>query len=146
VQYQGFSAAAVTLPVVSVTPAIFTLNGSGKGDAAIVDNKTGAVINAANPATVGEDILLYGEGYGAPAQPQADGTIVTSNLPIPVTPPVLLIDGVVTPTQYAGGAPYEVNGVLQVNFRVPQLTPGSHQIQIQIGTVTSSTGVTLQTR
>ena len=145
VEYQGFQAAAVTLPVVPVTPAILTLNSSGKGDGAIVNNRTQAIISLSNPARVGDDLLLYGEGYGAPTQPLPDGTIITTNLPIPVTPPVLLIDGQAYATQYAGGAPYEVNGVLQVNFRVPNLAPGSHQIQIQIGTVTSSTGVTLQT-
>jgi uncharacterized protein (TIGR03437 family) len=47
---------------------------------------------------------------------------------------------------YAGGAGGEVNGILQVNFVVPQLTPGSHQIQIQVGSAISPSGVTLQTK
>jgi hypothetical protein len=35
---------------------------------------------------------------------------------------------------------------LQVNFTVPQLKPGSHTIQVQVGSVVSPTGVTLQTQ
>jgi uncharacterized protein (TIGR03437 family) len=64
----------------------------------------------------------------------------------------LLIDQttVVQPT-YAGGAPGDVNGVLQVNFVVPQgLAPGSHQLQLQMvsggTTYTSPLGVNLQTK
>jgi uncharacterized protein (TIGR03437 family) len=64
------------------------------------------------------------------------------------TPAVLLIDGNPVPTAYFGGAPGLVNGVLQVNFTVPTLNPGSHQIQLQVGSParTSPMGVTLQTK
>jgi uncharacterized protein (TIGR03437 family) len=47
--------------------------------------------------------------------------------------------------QYVGGAGGDVNGVLQINLTVPQLAPGSHQLQIQVGNAVSPTGVTLQT-
>jgi uncharacterized protein (TIGR03437 family) len=59
---------------------------------------------------------------------------------------VLLIDGKAVPTLYAGGGGGEVNGVLQINFVVPQLAPGSHTIQVQVGNAVSPAGVNLQTQ
>jgi uncharacterized protein (TIGR03437 family) len=50
------------------------------------------------------------------------------------------------PTIYAGAAGGDVNGVLQVNFKVPQLLPGTHVIQVQAGNAMSPLGVTLQTQ
>jgi uncharacterized protein (TIGR03437 family) len=145
VEYQGVTAPGVQLRVVAANPAIFTLSSSGSGDGAIV-RLDGSVVNSKNPASSGDTLLLFGEGQGTTAPALADGAIVGSSLPLPVVPPVLLIDGQVVPTLYAGGAPSLVNGVLQVNFKVPQLAPGSHQIQLQTGDRTSPSGVTLQTK
>jgi uncharacterized protein (TIGR03437 family) len=93
---------------------------------------------------------LYGEGYGVAttATSLPDGTIVGSTLPVPAAAYQLLIDGNPVPTQYFGGAPSLVNGVLQVNFTVPQLAPGSHQIQLSVGSPArvSPMGVNLQTK
>jgi uncharacterized protein (TIGR03437 family) len=83
----------------------------------------------------------------------SDGTVVTTKLPVPATPLTVLIDGQALSSSnilYSGGAPDLINGVLQVNFTVPQLNPGSHQIQLQSGSGasarTSPMGVTLQTK
>lgn len=149
VEYLGIQTASVQLPVVAANPGLFTLDGSGKGDAAIVRNLDGSVVNAAKPAQAGDDLVLYGHGYGTatPASALADGAIVGSALPVPAVKPILLIDGKAADTQYVGGAPSIVNGVLQVNFRLAAgLTAGSHQIQIQSGLVKSPAGVTLQTK
>ena len=148
VEYLGIQTSTIQLPVVTVNPGLFTLDGSGKNDAAIVRNLDGSLVNTAKPAQTGDDLVLYGHGYGIATASTAlpDGTIVGAALPIPAVKPVLLIDGKVMDTQYAGGAPSIVNGVLQVNFRLPQLTPGTHQIQIQSGNVKSPAGVTLQSK
>ena len=148
-QYLGTQTASVQLPVVAVNPGLFTLSGSGKGDAAIVRNFDGSVVNAAKPASPGDDLLLYGHGYGmaTPSTALGDGVIVGNALPVPAVKPILLIDGKAADTQYIGAAPSAVNGVLQVNFRVPPgLAAGTHSIQIQSGSVTSPAGVTLQTK
>jgi uncharacterized protein (TIGR03437 family) len=144
--YQGTVSNTIVLPVKASNPAIFTLSGLGTGDAAIV-RLDGSIVSAASPAAVGDVLELYGEGYGVPtpATTLPDGEIITTTFPIPADPTtLLLIDGQAVPTLYFGGA--IVNGALQVNFKVPQLAPGSHQIQLQVGTRTSPTGVTLQTK
>ncbi|HEX4278142.1 MAG TPA: peptidylprolyl isomerase [Bryobacteraceae bacterium] len=143
VSYLGIQTAPLQFKVVSVNPGLFTVNGSGKGDASIVRPVDSTLINSATPASAGDVLELYGEGYGAASPGLADGAIVAVPFNVPAT---LLIDGQKVDTLYAGGAGGEVNGILQVNFVVPQLTPGSHQIQIQVGSAISPSGVTLQTK
>ena len=149
VSYLGGSSSTLNFNVVPTTPALFTLNFSGQGDAAIVRYSDSAVIRKSNPASAGDLLELYGEGYGVATASTAlpDGAVVSgSTLPVPAAATTLLIDGQAVPTVYAGAAGGDVNGVLQVNFKVPQLAAGTHQIQIKVGSATSPTGVTLQTK
>ncbi len=146
VEYLGVQSAAIALPVVGSNPAIFTQNSSGKGDS-IVIRLDGSLVTAANPAKEGDTLILYGEGYGDISDGPPDGTIVTGALlPKPLDPVRLLIDGKEYPTLYAGGAGGLVSGVLQVNFTVPALTPGPHDIQLQVLDRKSPSGVNLQTK
>ncbi len=142
VTYLGIQTSSAQFRVAPANPGLFTLDSSGKGDAAIV-RLDGSVVNAANPAAPGETLELYGEGYGAVSPGLPDGAVVTGPLPVPAT---LLIDRQKVDMLYAGGAGGDVNGILQINFVVPGLAPGAHQIQIQVGSAVSPTGVTLQTR
>ena len=145
VEYQGVQTAAIGFPVVTANPGIFTVDAKGTGDGAIV-RPDGTPISASNPALPGEILILFGEGYGASTPSLGDGVLVGTDLPVPVNPVTLLIDGNPVPTEYAGGAPALINGVLQVNFRVPDLTPGSHQIQLQVADRKSPAGVNLQSK
>ena len=61
VQYRDLATPSVTLPVASVSPGVFTLDGSGKGQAAAT-NSDGSVNSAVHPA-VGS-INLYATGFG----------------------------------------------------------------------------------
>ena len=149
VSYIGGSSNSMTFNVVPTTPGLFTLSQSGQGDAAIVRVTDASIISKSNPAKMGDLLELYGEGYGVATSNTAlpDGEVVTGSiLPIPAATTTLLIDGHAVPTSYAGAAGGDVNGVLQVNFVVPQgLAAGTHTIQIQVGTAISPLGVTLQT-
>ena len=148
VSYLGLQTNPAQFKVVPANPGLFTLNESGKGDAAIIRVSDSSVISTTNPASVGDTLELYGEGYGVATTNTSlpDGTVVVGTLPVPNATTVLLIDGQPVPTIYAGGAGGEVNGVLQINFTVPKLTPGSHQVQVKVGSATSPVGVTLQTQ
>jgi uncharacterized protein (TIGR03437 family) len=150
VSYLGLETSPIQFKVVPATPGLFTLSQSGKGDAAIIRYSDGSVISTSNPASVGDLLEIYGAGYGVatPGTSLADGTVVSTVLPIPAAATTVLIDGKPVNAgniQYAGGAGGDVNGVLQINLTVPQLAPGSHQLQIQVGNAVSPTGVNLQT-
>ena len=151
VSYLGLTTSPIQFNVVPATPGLFTLNQSGQGDAAIIRYSDGSVISTSNPASVGDLLEIYGAGYGVatPNTSLADGTVVTTVLPVPAAATTVLIDGKAVNAaniEYAGGAGGDVNGVLQVNLTVPQLAPGSHQLQLQVGSAVSPAGVTLQTK
>jgi uncharacterized protein (TIGR03437 family) len=100
VRYGNEQSRPVTLRVIESAPAIFTLDGSGKGPAAVL-NETGCCNSIRNPATRGSIATLYATGEGR----------MTSSVGVNV-----------------GGVPAEVIyahnlGMLVVNFRVPESGP-----------------------
>ena len=118
VEYQGQRSAAVRVNVGSASPGIFTQSANGTGQAAAV-NQDGSQNSAANSAAVGTVLTLYatGEGLSLPTGP--DGRQVPSNPPKPVQQVSVTIGGVPATTEYVGGSPGSVAGLLQVNVRIP---------------------------
>jgi uncharacterized protein (TIGR03437 family) len=63
-----------------------------------------------------------------------------------VLPVTLKIGGFPAEVLYAGAAP-GFAGLMQVNARVPErLTPGTHDIELTVGRISSQPGVTVFTR
>ncbi len=107
-EYNGARSRPVTLPVIRSAPALFTLDASGKGQAAML-NETGCCNSIRNPAPQGTVVSLYATGDGQ----TAPWTMQSSKLAVTVT---------------VGGVTGEILdvrniGVLQVNFRVPADAP-----------------------
>jgi uncharacterized protein (TIGR03437 family) len=129
--------------VTSAAPGLFTLDSSGSGQAAAI-NQDGSVNTVSTPARPGGIISLYmtGEGNTSPA---VDGKIASSPLPHPVLPVTVTIGGQSAQVQYAGGAPGLVAGVMQVNAVVPAgISPGNRvPVVVQVGNVPSQPGVTI---
>jgi uncharacterized protein (TIGR03437 family) len=146
VDYQGKSSNGVSMPVAAVMPGIFTVDGSGHGPGAIL-NQDGTVNSASNPASVGTYIVVYCTGEGQTDPAGTDGKPDDSPAPVPAAQPVTArIGGIPIPVvQYAGGSPGLVAGVLQVNIQIPQGVPtgGSIPILINVGGQNSQANVTL---
>ena len=144
--YQGKGSNVVATPVSAVMPGIFTLDASGHGAGAIL-NQDGTVNSPGNPASVGTYVVIYATGEGQTVPAGEDGQPDASPAPVPIAEPVsATIGGVAIPAvQYAGGAPGLVAGVLQINIQIPQGVPtgGSVPIAITVGGQDSQTGVTL---
>jgi uncharacterized protein (TIGR03437 family) len=147
VVYQGQTSAAQTVPVVSAVPGIFTVDYSGKGPGAIL-NQDGTLNSASNPAAPGSYVFVYGTGEGQTNPPGADGTLDGSPAPQPVQKVTGTIGGISATVQYAGGSPGLVAGVVQVNLLVPQtVTPGNAvPVVINVGGANSQAGVTIAVR
>jgi uncharacterized protein (TIGR03437 family) len=139
----GIQSGAWGVPVIPAASAIFTANASGVGEGAIV-NADGSVNGPFNPASRGTAIKIYCTGGGQTSPPSTTGALAPGaamlNLPVTVT-----IGGLNAQVLYAGSAPGEVSGVVQINAVVPQtLTPGTAlPVQISIGGIPSQTGVTV---
>ncbi len=115
----------ITLAVERGAPALFTAGASGCGQGAIL-NENNTVNGAANPAPRGSVVILYGAGGGQTEPSLPDGRVIGRELPRLTLPVAVRIGGHEAEVLYAGSAPGLVNGVLQVNARVPAaVVPGS---------------------
>ncbi len=145
VVYQGQLSNLVSMPVSEVMPAIFTIDTSGSGPGAIV-NQDGTVNSASHPAPVGSFVSVYGTGEGQTTPSGIDGKPGASPAPVPLAHPVTAtVGGLSAEVQYAGGAPGLVAGVIQVNVQIPQgVAAGSSvPIAIEIAGQKSQSNVTL---
>ncbi len=126
---------AWTLPVAPVVPGMFTVDGTGTGQGAIV-NQDGGGNSAANPAARGSVVSIYMTGQGG-ASPALTGILPTN---VAVT-----IGGVAATVQYAGQAPGEIAGLTQVNALVPQgvAVGPTVPVAVGVGEVQSQVGVTI---
>ena len=146
VTYQGQTTTAVPLPIAFSAPGIFTLNSSGSGQAAAI-NLNQTVNGAANPAPIGSYISLYATGEGRTNPGGVDGQLAPLNgsAPQPRLAVTAMIGGQPANVTYAGGAPGEVAGVMQVNVQIPSgVQPGNAvPVVLQVGTGGSQQGVTI---
>jgi uncharacterized protein (TIGR03437 family) len=127
VEYKGVQSEPVTIPVVTSRPGVFSLDGSGQGQGAIL-NADGTVNSTANPASKGSVINIFATGGGEAAAGVTDGQILGGILPMTTLPVSVFFDygrddfGVPAKhgeVLYAGGVPGAVAGMLQVKVRVP---------------------------
>jgi uncharacterized protein (TIGR03437 family) len=133
---------SVTVPVVAALPGIFSLNASGTGPGAIL-NQDNSVNSAANPAAAASVIQIFATGGGAVVGGATDGALAPGAGSL-VTQPTATIGGIAATVDYAGPAPGIVNGVIQVNLTVPPgLPPGPQAVVITIGTAASQNGITV---
>jgi len=151
VEYQGARSPPVRLEVVDSAPALFTLDLSGKGQAAIL-NETGCCNSARNPATRGTLASLYATGEGQTKPVGISGNVSaypkTADYPAPQLPVQVTVGGQPAEIVYAGAAPHAVAGLLQVNFRVPPHAPLGDAVPIvlKIGNSQSADGITMAVR
>ena len=142
VSYQGQSSVPATIQVVPSAPGLFTADGSGTGQAAAT-NQDGSVNSPSNPAPIGTVISLYATGGGQTSPVGLDGQVTTSLLARQTLPVSVNIGGsLLSPAQlqYAGPAPGEIGGVMQIN--VPLLvglkTGSAVPVSIVVGNASSS--------
>jgi len=139
----GQTATSVTLTVTPSAPGIFTLNGAGSGQAAVL-NQDGTVNSVTNPAVKGTVVSIYATGGGQTNPAGVSGQIVSFPLPLNVAPVTVTIDSQSATVAYAGGSPGLYAGVLQVNAIVPASpNTGSVVLLLNIGGVLSQQGVSI---
>jgi uncharacterized protein (TIGR03437 family) len=142
VTYNSMQTAAWTIPVAASAPGIFTVDSTGTGQAAVL-NQDGTVNSATNPAARGTVIAIYATGEGQTSPAGVTGG-VTHSPNTTVEPVNVTIGGVAATVQYEGSAPGDVAGVLQVNAVVPQtVSPGGQPVVMKIGGGSSQAGVTI---
>jgi uncharacterized protein (TIGR03437 family) len=153
VTYQGSVSNPMKIAGAPLVFGLFTSDGSGIGQAAAV-NQDGTLNGASHPAAPGSLISLYATGEGLTWPAGIDGKPATAPLPMPSqttfaltpTPVAVTVGGQTVTPEYAGGAPGEIAGLMQINVRIPQnITPGNAvpvTVEVQ-GYSTSQPGVSI---
>ena len=144
VTYLGQPAAPATINVTTSAPGLFTLDSTGKGQAAAV-NQDGSINSASHPAPIGSYVSLFATGEGQTSPSGVDGKPGQVPLSHPLLPVTVTIGGQTVTPQYAGGAPGEVAGVMQVNVQIlsGMQTGVAVPVVVQVGNVSSQAGVTI---
>ena len=106
-------------------------------------NQDGSLNGPSHPAPIGTIIVLYATGEGQTSPPGMDGQVTGTTLPKPVLPVKVLIGNQAADVLYAGEAPGEIAGVMQLNVTIPPgVQPGnSVPVVLQVGNASSPAGV-----
>lgn len=162
VNYDGATSAGFDYNVVGATPAFYTLNATGAGQAAALNSdysingpSAGVVVSgttiATKPATAGSEIAIYGTGAGVTNPGGIDGTVTPTTQLYPLlnwsagsSNVTATIGGQPATVYFIGAAPDEVTGVFQVNLQVPAgVTGDAVPVAIIVDGVTTITGPTI---
>jgi uncharacterized protein (TIGR03437 family) len=143
VRNNGLVSTAIPMAVVASAPGLFTANSTGTGQGAVL-NQDQSLNSASNPAAAGSIVSLYATGAGQTDPPGVDGMFAESPLPNPLLPVTVTIGDQEAQVLYAGGAPGLIEGVIQVNVRLPNNTPsGAVPVVLRVGAAASQDGVTV---
>jgi uncharacterized protein (TIGR03437 family) len=143
VQYQGQSTPTMNVPVAAIAPGLFTIDGSGRGQGAIL-NQDESVNSMANPAARGSIVALFGTGGGATDPQLAEDAIATAPYPKLTNSVTVMIGGQPANIEYAGAAP-DLAAVFVISARIPAgVQPGAKvPVTVSIGGIKTQAGVWL---
>jgi uncharacterized protein (TIGR03437 family) len=145
VGYQGVVSNAVAVPVQNAHPGLFTVDASGLGGGAIL-NQDYSLNTALNPVAPGTVVMIYCTGGGVTNPPSVDATLTPAAPPLYLlntSPVAVTIGGIAATVSYSGAAPSQIAGLTQINAQVPAgVTPGTKvPVVVTIGTWQSQAGV-----
>jgi uncharacterized protein (TIGR03437 family) len=140
--FQGQVSADLTVPVATTAPSLFTSNQAGGGQAAAINAVDGTVNTPANPVKIAGYISLYATGEGQTTPAGVDGSL-SPTATRPALPVSVTVGGIPAQVQFAGGAPGQVSGLMQLNVQIPNgVQPGGYvPVILQVGDRRSSTAV-----
>jgi uncharacterized protein (TIGR03437 family) len=146
VEYQGQTSTVFAVPVAAVMPGIFSLDGSGRGQA-LAFNQDGSLNSLANPASAGSVVRLYATGLGQTSPSGVDGLLVAGGAaPMSATLQVTAqVAGEAATVTYAGSTPGLIDEVSQVNITLPlqHVPSGMVPLVVQVGGQSSQPGITI---
>jgi uncharacterized protein (TIGR03437 family) len=144
IAYDGIKSAAWGVPVATSVPAIFTLDGTGVGRAAAL-NQDNTVNDPSNPAPRGTFVQIYATGEGQTLPAGVTGSITRSSGIAPALKVTATVGGLSAPVQWYGETPESVTGLLAANVVLPfELAPGpAVPVTLTIGDRTSAVGTTI---
>ena len=114
VERDGVRSAPVLLRYVACAPGVYRV-GAFHGDF--------SQVTPTNPAAPGSVVALFATGFGQTNPPSIDAIAAGAKGPQPVAPFTFQLGGRDVSAEYLGNAPFAINGLMQVNLRIPDDTP-----------------------
>ena len=153
--YNGVTSATYTVDGVSADPGVFTIDSSGRGQAAVLNYNsvtgTYSLNSSSNAAAKGSIIVIYATGGGkTTVLPSPEGQVVPISDPLPTltgTATVTIGTDTISP-DYAGAVPAAIAGLLQINATIPSTAASNKTtpLFVTIDGRTSQAGVTIAVR
>jgi uncharacterized protein (TIGR03437 family) len=109
----------LSFPVVATSPGVFKLGNAEGGVGIWALNQDGSLNSPSSPAGAGSVVVLRATGGGQTDPAGIDGSLATAPYPAPKSVVMVTIDGVQAELRFAGAAPSEIAGLLQINAVVP---------------------------
>jgi len=126
------TSAAVTMSLAPFAPGIFSINGQGTGQGAVLDTLN-RLVDSSAPAPRGSAIQIFCTGLGAVSNQPASGSPAPSvPLASTITLPTVVIGGASATVLFAGLTPGAV-GLYQVNALVPADSTQGPAVPVAIG-------------
>jgi len=138
------------VPVAAQAFGLFTLDSSGSGQGAIL-NQDGSLNGPARPTFRGNIVSLFGTGEGLTFPALLDGALeISTPYSKPNVPVTVKINGIDSEVLYAGAAPTLPTGAFQINVRIPLSLPrpglppaDPTVIAVNVGNSTTTRNVTV---
>jgi uncharacterized protein (TIGR03437 family) len=127
----GLDSPTFSYAVKNASPGVFTVNSSGGGQAAAL-NQDASINSPSDRAAPGSVIVLYVTGAGLTTPPSQTGSLNEYPLGQLVEAVELEINGVPAVVEFAGPAPGLISGVVQINARIPAETPAGTDAQVVV--------------
>ena len=152
VEYGGIRSTAFNALSTSLSPSLFTLSGTGTGNAAAfqVDTAKNEITQNSEktPAGKGQVLMLYATGMGPTIPIPIDGFVAVEASAMSIPEVAVLLGDTALEILYAGVAPGLITGIVQINARIPEGVPTGKAVPltVKVGTVSSPAGVTLNVK
>lgn len=146
--YNNLTSSVFTFDGVAAAPGLFTVDSSGRGQAAALNynptTQTYALNSASNPVAKGGIVVLYLTGGGAiNPLPNPDGALSGSNpLPALTNTPSVTIGGEAASVLSATAVPGALGGLIQLNVSVPNSVKAGKDLPVVVTIAGRSTPAT----
>jgi uncharacterized protein (TIGR03437 family) len=134
----GGSTGLIDVTIRSYQPGIFSINGQGTGQGAVVIEEANGALAApvgaygnSRPARVGDTLVLYATGLGPVTRQPATGQPPPAGSPSLTEPPIVRIGNIPVPVVFSGLAPGLI-GVYRVDIRVIDGAPTGSAVPLSM--------------
>ena len=145
ISFNGTQSSPITLQVAPAAPGVFTASSTGTGQGSIL-NQDNTPNSSSAAAAKGSVVQIFATGGGVTNPGGTTGGVAPSSpLENLVAAPVVIIGGQQAQVTFAGSAPGEVEGVVQLNVLVPAGAPSGNNVPVivAIGSAGTTAAVTM---